>query len=227
VALPSPLDLHPDHSALAVATLLALAGASPGQRSPLLLAYLIHHPKLRRTGAAARRLALTEAELGRKRSAVLAHRSQLVWRGRWLGGFTGSQERFYEASPGPGSPYHPIRTARLAGAQLELGLASLPRPRAFGRQRLWLAGLRQDRPVRLTVDLPLLGRERPILDLADGTVAGTCRLTGPPFRRLAALRASALEGAAPLWAHVERRVGFFDEGGWVLVAGEPVVGGAG
>jgi len=75
--------------------------------------------------------------------------------------------------------------------------------------------------VRLTVDLPLLGRERPIVDLADGTSTGTCRLAGLPWRRRIALHAAALDGAVPLWAHVERRVGFFDEAGWVLVAGPP------
>jgi LmbE family N-acetylglucosaminyl deacetylase len=227
VALPSPLDLHPDHSALAVATLLALAGSPPGASAPLLLAYLIHHPALRRTGATARGLALTELELGRKRAAMSAHRSQLVWRGRWLEGFAGPQEGFHEATPGPGARYHPIRAARMAGAELELELASRPRPRAFGRQRLWLVGQRRGRPLRLTVELPLLGRERPIVDIADGTVAGVCRLAGPPFGRRLALSAATLGGAAPLWAHVQRRVGFFDEGGWVLLGGEAASGGAG
>jgi hypothetical protein len=220
VALPSPLDLHPDHSALGVATCLALA-ASPATPSPLLLAYVIHNPRLRRTGAAVHRLELSESELGRKREAVRAHRSQLVWRGRWLEGFAGTQERFFEASPRPGSPSHPIRAARVAGAEVALELASHPRPRAAGRQRLWLVGQRQGRSLRLTAELPLLGRERPIVDTSDGTVAGACRLAGPPFRRRVALRAAALEGAAPLWVHVQRRVGFFDEGGWVLIAEQP------
>jgi LmbE family N-acetylglucosaminyl deacetylase len=219
IALPSPLELHPDHSALAVATHLALADAAPGTPAPLLLAYLVHNPSLRRTAAAAYALLLTAEERDRKHAAVLSHRSQLVWRSRWLVAFAGPEERFYEASPGPGTPSHPIRAARRTDAGLDLELASRPRPRAFGRQRLRLVGQRQGRPVRLSVDLPLSGRGRAIVDLATGASAGACRCAGPPWRRRIALRTDALDGAAPVWAHVERRVGFFDEGGWVRLAG--------
>lgn len=221
LALPSSLELHPDHSALAVATHLAIADAAPATPPPLLLAYLVHHPSLRRTGGAVRSLALTEPERDRKRAAVLVHRSQLTWRGRWLAGFAGPEERFHDPSPGPGAPFHPIRAARSTGAGLELELASRPRPRAFGRQRLWLVGQRLGRALRLTAELAAVARERPVVDLADGTVAGTCRPVGPPWRRRIELRAAALDGATPLWAHVERRVGFFDEGGWVRLAQPP------
>ena len=57
------------------------------------------------------------------------------------------------------------------------------------------------------------------LQLISGRPA--CRFAGPPWRRRIELRAAALAGAAPLWAHVERRVGFFDEGGWVRLAQPP------
>jgi LmbE family N-acetylglucosaminyl deacetylase len=219
LALPSPLELHPDHSALAVATHLALAEAAPGNPSPLLLAYFVHHRSLRRTAVPAHALLLTVGERDRKRAAVLTHRSQLVWRGRWVVAFAGPEERFYDPLPEPGAPLHPIRAARCTGGGAELELASRPRPRAFGRQRLWLVGRRQGRPVRLAVEVPWLGRERAIVDLAGGGPAGVCRCAGPPWRRRISLRADTLDGAAPLWAYVERRVGFFDEGGWVRLAG--------
>jgi len=216
LAMPSPLELHPDHSALAVAVHLALADAAA---RPRLLAYLVHHPRLRRIAAPSHVLGLTDAERSRKLAAIRAHRSQLVWRGAWLTAFAAAEERFHDARPVPGVPAHPIRAARAGRDRLELDLAGRPRARAFGRQRLWLVGRSAGRQVRLTADLPLLGRERPVVDLADGTAAGRCRLAGPPWRRRLTLDAAGLDEIGPLWAHVERRVGFFDEAGWVLLPG--------
>jgi len=216
LAMPSPLELHPDHSALAVAVHLALADAAT---RPRLLAYIVHHPALRRTAVPRHVLALSDAERSRKLAAIAAHRSQLVWRGSWLAAFAAAEERFHDAHPAPGVPGHPIRAVRAGRGRLELDLVGRPRARAFGRRRLWLVGRRGDRQVRLTADLPALGRERPIVDLADGTAAGRCRLDGPPWRRHVVLEATGLDAVRPLWGHVERRIGFFDEAGWVLLAG--------
>jgi len=81
---PSLADLHPDHSALAVLTALALA-RWPRKPFPLKhYAYRIHGPPLRESPGSVE-LCLNPAQADRKRRAILCHVSQMrLSRNRFL-----------------------------------------------------------------------------------------------------------------------------------------------
>jgi len=143
-------------------------------------------------------LALSDAERSRKLAAIAA--TARSWFGAAPGWPRSPPPRSASTTlTGAGHARHPIRAVRAVRGRLELDLVGRPRARAFGRRRLWLVGRRGDRQVRLTADLPALGRERPIVDLADGTAAGRCRLDGPPWRRHVVLEATGLDAIRPLW----------------------------
>jgi LmbE family N-acetylglucosaminyl deacetylase len=122
IALPDPLDRHPDHQASGVVTILAidewLGGGWPRREPPRLLTYLVHWPDwppgwdaaTPDPAAAARVLALpatlplrplddtvldlTPAEVGAKRAALAAHASQQRAMGSFLAAFVRRTEPF-------------------------------------------------------------------------------------------------------------------------------------
>ena len=212
VLTPAAVDVHPDHSALAIACELALAqraGADPPSRR---LAYVVHGPGARHTRFPY--LPLDDADLRAKRAAIARHESQLVLRGGFLRSFAAKAEPYSEVAVPPPGPPHPIERARWARGGLALGLRPRRTARAFGPAMLRLlpAGATSG---ALSIPLP---RNR-------GGVELTIWATGSPVGRGEIRRAGShlevvlpdhlVAGNQPLFAKLERRWGFFDEAGWV------------
>lgn len=122
IAVPDPLDRHPDHSAAGIFSILAIdewiGGRWPRRQPPQVLAYLVHWPDwppgwdvatpdpadamspLARPGTLPARpldsatLTLTPAEIDAKRAALAEHRSQQRAMGSFLAAFVRHSEPF-------------------------------------------------------------------------------------------------------------------------------------
>ena len=159
LAATSANDRHPDHSALGVATALALRQrVRSGEATPEVLAYLVHGPTPEHSANLA--LQLSQAEITTKRHAILCHRSQiLLSRRRFLGHAT-PREVFAPETVLP-CENHPLRFARcdLAGLDLDVRSSSLVRLVAGGELHvLVVSGADELRHRRLS--LPRLANGR-------------------------------------------------------------------
>ncbi|MGN6706625.1 MAG: PIG-L deacetylase family protein [Rhodanobacter sp.] len=175
IAVPSLQDRHPDHSAAHVLVRLALTGhATP----PALLAYLVH-------GDAGVRRALTipatVAQLGGKRAALQAHRSQLALSGKRLRRLAERDETYFEpdASTSATLPWHPPRAW---WRWLRLDLVTPATSRRWAWQN---APLRRDADGMWRLELPAVARVAPCfvrlsLDVRSPWIFdhwGWCRIT--------------------------------------------------
>ena len=116
--IPTMLDAHPDHSALAVAFSMVLDAI--GGSSIRTWEYLVHKPQVSIPEAAVRLLLSTE-EIERKRRAILCHETQVALsRGRFTS-FAKIEEAYYPQNLIEAKPYE----APLAAARLHEGVFSL------------------------------------------------------------------------------------------------------
>jgi LmbE family N-acetylglucosaminyl deacetylase len=211
---PAAGDLHPDHSALAVLLRLAVAGLPAGVR-PRELAYVVHNPALRHAVAPATTLTLSDHERADKLAAILCHATQLHLRGPWLRSFAAATESF---SPVPTPAPHPLVARHAAVGAWEVAVATRPRARALGaRTLLLLADRGDDCPRALACPLPAFPCGVALRDAASNAPLAAARFSGHAFGGTLALPADVLAGAARIFLKLERRVGFFDEAGWLEV----------
>lgn len=209
---PSADDLHPDHSATAVLTQLALLSQGGTPQAPTALAFLVHNPSGRRRLPAG--LAMTPADVARKRAAIFCHASQLIWRRGFLPSFATPREGYQPfVVPAPGPP-HPIAAAGDEDGALVVELAPRFKARAFGPATLLLLPGSLSHP---GLGIPLSGyrRARAILDQATRLPVGRATVA----RRGGAVRVRIepplLVGEQRVFLKLERLFGFFDEAGWV------------
>lgn len=218
LAAPSALDLHPDHSALAVAAELTLATLPATFPPPRLLAYVVHNPRARRAGGQCLRLSATE--LARKRLAIACHASQLVLRGGFLRSFaaTGAERFNPNAVPPPGPP-HPVEDVQVRGDGVVVRLRPRLLLRAWGPVALLLLGADPNPGLRLP--LPPLARRSRAIEYATRSVRGECRIHRAGAVHEVLVPTSVLPPSSAFYLKMERRFGFFDEAGWVRVECEP------
>ncbi len=221
VVVPSPFDLHPDHSALAVLASLALERAAL-PLPPRLLSYLIH----RRPGTIPPsgdgpeilRLVPRPEEIERKRRAIGRHATQLTVHRRKFLAFASRPEVFLETSARPGThPVHPVRRARLSPGSVRLDLVLRPRLGAFGRPRIHLAADGPGGRHSLSFDVRWRRGGADVKDLLNGRTDGRALLQGGHRGGTVVVPLPPLPGATRFYVKVERRFGFFDEGGWLEV----------
>jgi LmbE family N-acetylglucosaminyl deacetylase len=214
---PSLLDLHPDHSALGVMLLLALADLSPSLAPRCHIRFLVHNPKLlaRREGALA--LRLEEGQRARKRAAIACHRTQLILRSTWLFSFAKGEERFYLTESPSGEANHPVRAAVHDGRYLGLDLESRSLIRSFGSRTLCLVGGDAGAPIRLAVALPSHSGSATVRDLRSGAAVGEAEFRGHRGTGSLRITTPSVPRGVLLFAKVERSVGFFDEAGWKVL----------
>ena len=231
VVLPSPFDLHPDHSALAVLARLALGRVWPGQAAgdggARVLSYIVHRTATMPIGEATdepgvARLELTPTEQARKRRAILCHATQLAVHRRKFLSYAERDEVFFpDAAAGVGDGLHPVRRATREGSALRLDLTLRPRPGAFGRPTLHLAagagGARQS----LSLDLRWRRGRTHITDALTMESRGLASLRGGRRGGTVEVPLASLPQSGRLFVKLKRRFGFFDEGGWLEVNGAP------
>ncbi len=216
---PSLLDLHPDHSALAVLLSLALDGLGRADAPRTHVRYLVHNPRLLHRHEGSLVLQLSDEQRARKRAAISCHRTQLVLRSSWLLSFARREERFYLAESPTGIAEHPVRGALRTGESLCIPIASHTRLRAFGARTLCLVAQLPSSAVRLAMDVPARGGAVPVRDLRSGTVVAEASFRGEGGTGDLLLPAALIPPGVRLFAKVERRVGFFDEAGWKELPG--------
>ncbi len=239
VVLPSPFDLHPDHSALAVLIRLALARIAAGRPSPglpspggagaevapRLLSYIVHRSRAMRPGEAAEgtgvaRFEPTPREKERKRRAILCHATQLAVHRRRFLAYAEREEIFFPAEAGEARDEpHPVRRSILDTSALRLDLELRPRLGAFGRPTLHLAagadGARQSRSLHLRWKRG----SAEVTDFLTAESTGLACLRGGRRGGTVELPLATLPRSGRLFVKLERRFGFFDEGGWLEVNG--------
>lgn len=212
--VPAGEDLHPDHSALAVASELALAQVRDQRLLPKTLAFVVHNPRLRRLTLPS--LALAEDDLARKGDAVTCHASQLVLRSAFLRSFAAPAEPYSpQLVPTPGAP-HPIAEVRRQADDLLVRLRPRFKARAWGPATLLLlpAG---EATTGVTVHLPWWSRTSKLVDYASSSLVGRGLVRRLGREQLLRLPAHVAGDARVVYLKLERRFGFFDEAGWVKV----------
>lgn len=215
VAAPSLLDLHPDHSALAVLVRLAVDAAGHAAPAPPIFAYVVHNPAVRSARLDWVDIALTPDEQRRKREAILCHRTQLVLRRYWMPSFATPVERYLPGAREDKLPIHCIEGATRRGGHIAVEVHTRARLRAYGRRQLFLVVRDPDGVVRrLHTQVPSSPRAVAVLDLADGNTVGEARFAGGLRGGTLELPATLIPAGARVFAKIERRFGFFDEAGW-------------
>ncbi len=212
---PSMLDLHPDHSALAVMVELAIqcTGAPLAPRARV--RYLVHNPTLLHRQEGSLVLPLSDRQRARKRSAIACHRTQLVLRSSWLLAFARPEERFYMEESAFGLAEHPVRRAVLGGDALRIEIDSRNHLRALGPRTLCIvARAPSSDELRVAVKLPTGDATAPVTEPHGGAKIAQAGFRGRGGRGEISLPASLLPPGARVFAKVERRFGFFDEAGW-------------
>jgi LmbE family N-acetylglucosaminyl deacetylase len=207
-------DRHPDHNALAVLLRLALARLAVDDRPARVLSYFVHPRPAYAAHRHACSVRLTPDQVRRKRAAILAHRTQLRLRPHSLLAFADARETFVLAGRGNGdAPDGPVRSALIEGAQLRVEVARGRHLGVFGPSLL-----------RVTTDgaggaqhwygrLPHHDREFRMASVgADHTLMGW--FGGDRSGGEVLLPAAIVAGAHAAFVKIERRFGFFDEGGW-------------
>lgn len=214
VVAPSLLDLHPDHSALAVLTALALAMSREPIPVRRRVRFLIHNPQLRsRRHEGSLVLPLSKPQQARKRAAIGCHKTQLVLRGSWLLSFAASEERYYLAESPTGLVQHPVVGAHIEPGVVAFQLASRPRLRSFGARKLCLVG-HANRPIHLVIDLPSKTGKATIRSPRSGHLIGEGEFFGSSGRGRLELPSDLIPPDVPIFAKIEHQFGFFDEAGW-------------
>jgi N-acetyl-1-D-myo-inositol-2-amino-2-deoxy-alpha-D-glucopyranoside deacetylase len=222
VVAPSPFDLHPDHSALAVLLDLALQRMDAGAR-PRLFSYVIHASRRgRRTlsedPAACVRFEPEAKERARKERAIRCHATQLAVHQKKFLSYASRPEVFFpETGAQAARSLHPVRRARVGPATLRLDLVLRPRPGAFGRPTLRLASGNQGERSSLSLDLRWRRGGADVKDALTRETTGRAELRGGRLGGTVEVPLAALPKSRRLYVKIERQFGFFDEGGWLEV----------
>ena len=222
---PSPRDHHPDHSALGVSLQLARTAASepsqaggvdPARSRPGLITFFVHGRRAAAPEGEPLVLRLSAEEQRRKRQAVLAHASQLVFRGRFYLSFVGETEAFAVAGvPSSTDPWHPIREAVVDGEGYRLRIRSRSRLRWAQPCRLLLLACGcPSASTGLAIDLDARGGELEARSAVTGAVVGRVGFRGNRSRGEISLPRSLFDGATSLFVKMDHPWSFFDEDGW-------------
>ena len=224
VSAPSLFDAHPDHSAMAVATDLALARLGPDVPRPRLVAYRAHPSDL--APEPTLELPVPEADRATKLRAILRHVSQLHWRREHMLELASPFEGFEPPAVDIAArETHLVHRARLQGGALVVDYA---RGRITSLPPLVLRVASDDERgarVRATVTLPAREGTVPVTD-AVRAAAGEARVTRVGRLWRVTLPMPASPDPRRTFVKVERpreqAWGFFDLSGWWPLAAASV-----
>ncbi|HJY81871.1 MAG TPA: PIG-L family deacetylase [Candidatus Binatia bacterium] len=213
---PSALDLHPDHSALAVLLRFARARLSLDLSRFTEISYLIHGRQQGLIHHAGLSLRLRPEEQMRKRQAILCHTSQLVLSWRRFLAFAEDSERFLSSAEALGSDkYHPVHSAIVEGSTLRLGVRRRRRLLASGTTTLYIvADNLIGNGARFSMMLPGKPAEVDVHDVSSGGVSAQAHFRSDQHQGELRLPLSALPPVQSIFVKLECGFGFFDEAGW-------------
>ena len=219
IAAPGCGDLHPDHSALAVLTGLAVDSLPQDRGSIRRVEYLVHTLRPKAPPAASISLPLSPEQRNVKLRAILCHASQLKLRPFSVTARAAESEEFGDPEcPASACGHHPVRESSVENGALHFELALRPRLGAFGRATVCLVGWNQSEMRAWLVPLPHVGAWLPrsveVISAATGLQIGQGSYVGGWTRGRLVVPLAALMPAQRLFVKLERRFGFFDEAGW-------------
>jgi len=218
VAGPAPMDLHPDHGALAVLIDFALAMPALREFRPALLRYIVHGLFRNVPDEPLGSLRLTLPEQDRKRRAILMHRSQLFLGGPRFLRFARPEECYLLAAcPRVLDMGHNVTMCRMSQRELMLTIRKVRRP-GIGPLVLQLA-LATETGTTMRAEIPLPPYSKTVLASSappDLIMAGSFTKSVTGTRLVLSL--GPID--PPTLAYVklvrpsERRLGLFDSVGW-------------
>jgi LmbE family N-acetylglucosaminyl deacetylase len=212
-------DLHPDHSALAVLTRLALERLRPAGGLPAALGYVVHRRGEGDQGAS--RMVLSRTERVRKGAAILRHASQLALsRRRFLSFASAAEERYVPAWAGTGEASAPIGGGRIEGRALWLAFEGRGASPA-GRTLLVAAEGGGGRGARLALRIPSRSGAIEVSDLRTGGVAGEARYYGGRRGGDLVLPLGEVLDPDRVFVKVGGGLSFLDQAGWREVPAPP------
>lgn len=221
--IPSAYDWHPDHSALAVMSQLALSQAGAEARPAQVISYMNHGSHILPAGHRVVKILSNPQEAAATRAAMLCHASQLAFRRKWiLAGLSESDEFILDEGARSASAFHPLRSATWGEKTLWLELRQHARLGAFGPTTLHLvSSAAEGKNISLALELRWDRKEAEIRSLPDGKPVGQARLRPQRGGGFVLLPRELLGGEQRLFVKLERRHGFFDEAGWIEVRTPP------
>lgn len=218
--MPSATDAHPDHSALFVLVHLALMRL---ERPPRLLRFIIHAPR-RQSERGKVTLRLTESEVERKRTAILAHESQMALSRKRFASYATEHETFYNAPLQEQTDHHhPVIGATFdrGALRVQLRLRASHRNLAKGTLLLALESVTEG-SLRWVLPLPGASKCVPLQDAVTGGLVRMATVRVEGRRAEIAVPIANLQPLKQVFVKFQRRVFLKDEAGWRQAPAVPV-----
>ncbi len=221
---PSPLDWHPDHSALGVLSRIALDRVEPTARPATTLEFVVHGPRAPTPFDGLVRVEPSEDEKALKDAALRAYATPYVVHRGMFKKFVSDPETFIvPGTESSAADVHPVRNVRVVDGDFQFEIVDHARLGAFGPSSLFL--LSDCKEVEGRVLSTRLPRSKGASDLWSVSTGRTCaRVRSDRVHdaghgaRHVSLPQSALPPATRRFVKIERRFGFYDEGGWLEIA---------
>lgn len=216
--VPSEMDTHPDHSAVALLLRFAVENFSISERRCVLLSYLVHG---RRTQFSCQAMVLeqTESETLVKRRAITEHWTQVKFSRRRFISYALRSECFRLAG-------HPVRTFSKNGNcaafrdREQVRLVLRFRLQSLGAEPTTLYIVGRDRkaaPLTICMQLPPRDASIQVTDCATGHRVGIATYRGHSFGVTVTLPTTLFAADWPLFAKLRQRRWFFDKVGWIEI----------
>jgi len=218
--IPSATDAHPDHSALFVLVHLAIMRL---ERAPKMLRFIIHAPR-RQSERGKVSLRLTPEEVERKRSAILAHESQMALSRKRFSSYATEQEVFYNAPlQEQVDHHHQIVGATFDRGALRIQIRLRPSHRnlAQGNVLLALESVTEG-SLRWILPLPSSSKCVPLQDALTGGLLRMASVRVDGRRVEVAVPIANLQPLRQVFVKYQRRVFLKDESGWRQAPAVPV-----
>jgi LmbE family N-acetylglucosaminyl deacetylase len=219
---PSELDTHPDHSAVALLVRFAIDDFKLAEKECALLSYLVHG-KRAQFARQALELHATAHETSVKRSAILAHWTQVKFSRRRFLSYGLRPECFRS----PGHPQITLTNHRNCAAfrdREQVRLLLRFRLKSLGVEPTTLNIVGRDRKgsvLAVCMQLPPRNASIQVTDCATGHRVGIATYRGHSFGGMVALPVTLFAADRPLFAKLRQRRWFFDKAGWMEIGPAP------
>jgi LmbE family N-acetylglucosaminyl deacetylase len=220
ILAPSPLDIHPDHNAIAVMMRLIFADLLAPRISQW--NYLVHGRSPAFFDRAAQ-VPSSELETATKREAIRCHQTQIKLSSRRFLRYAARPERFLRverenAVRRDGAVYSVSR----ARDNLDVDLRFSADPFRLQRNKFFILGRDSlGRTRACQIRLPSRSADLEVLDCATNRSIGIARYRRRPFAGEFTLPLHLFSPLHDLFIKVDRRSWFFDEAGWIEIPSVP------
>lgn len=220
VVLPSCADTHPDHSALAILARYAIAKFVPADQAPLQWSYIVHGNQAA-SGRSGDQLIQTTREKIIKAQAIACHRTQMLFSRRRFMEFAQRNEHYVLGEKRLPSLGKSLKFVLRRENELHLRLALPPEIICGGGDLLYISardffGV----PVGVALRISTLARSAALIHCASGLPTAQIDYRHDCLTGEFVLPTDSFAQNHPLYIKLRRRMGFFDQMGWVEISPE-------